>query len=652
MVKDDFKDKCIFDDIKEFYDKNTGELYSYQDFEKSGLKEFEIISNRSRDLKLYEKNRLADDFIKLLFRVLEGNDDIKVIEEYVISNPVITYYSSLESFIKGICEDENKKKSVAEFTVNVITKNNTPELIKSALIILPLVKKEHIYELLSVYSIHNDYLFYVLNAYEHIGVSNAEFFEIAKKSKGYGRFFAVLHLKPVTYEIINWMVEEGSSNEVGVSQLVYINMLSLDLVEYMNNSVFSKEKVEKLSKSFSIMLSDYGLREVKDEEKFCKKILEEIDKYPAGIYSLYITISILYSVEADLIEYYKDKKINLQISFYNKYKDIIEMCKKICAKEEWNEIVEKEVTNIEIEPSVIITCAEKIGYKIKKKDFEVLFKRDYANVLLYKYAFSVGNKSIKTCAYNLAMKNLKIQELTSGPAEFTIDKLKYEDIEHICFFIMTKYMNYEEFQDEYRKFNMKAVKSPLIETRSQAVTNLEKFKGKFNQDEIDYIKNAASNEMISSIKRGLNSLIIDYSEKIKKVVSVEDFSDMVTHVKDIYLTCVKLEGNDVYDRTAIFNRLQENDMVYMVEGEDGIHDSNMILVTSDKGVVIGTLPLALQGIIKNMMDKGKYFYGKVEAISDDYEEITVSVIMSYKDVLDDISDTLMLLSNENNEFIQ
>ena len=484
-----------------------------------------------------------------------------------------------------------------------------------------------------------------------MGISNEKFFEIAKKSKGYGRFFAVLHLKPVTYEIIDWMIEEGSDNEVGISQLVYINMLSLDLVEYMNNSVFSKEKVEKLCKSFSMMLSDYGLKEVKNDHKFCRKILEEIDKYPAGIYSLYITISILYSVEADLIEYYKDKKASLQVSFYNKYKDIIEMCKKICRKSEWNEIVKDQLTNIEIEPSVIITCVEKIGYKIRKKDFEALLKRDYSNLLLYKYAFVVGNKSIKTCAYNLAMKNFKIEELTSGPTEVTIDKLKYEDIDHICFFVITKYMNYEDFQDEYKDFNMRALKSPLIETRSQAVTNLERFKGEFSEDEIEYIRNTSFNEIISSIKRGLNSLILTNNEKIKKVVPVDDFSDIIAHVKDIYITSAKIDGNDLYDRTTIFNRLHEDDIVYMVKGEDHINGFSTLFVTNDRGVVIGTLPLTLQGIIKNMINKGKYFYGKVETISDDYEEITVSVVMSYKDVLDDINDTLMLLSNENDEFV-
>ena len=70
----------------------------------------------------------------------------------------------------------------------------------------------------------------------------------------------------------------------------------------------------------------------------------------------YLTISILYSLEADLIDYYKEKKINLQISLYNKYKNIIDMCKKICKKEHWKTVVENELTNIELETSINNMC--------------------------------------------------------------------------------------------------------------------------------------------------------------------------------------------------------------------------------------------------------------------------------------------------------
>ena len=382
------------------------------------------------------------------------------------------------------------------------------------------------------------------------------------------------------------------------------------------------------------------------------KLLEEINENASDIYSLYVTISILYSLEADLIDYYKEKKINLQISLYNKYKNIIDMCKKICKKEHWKTVVENELTNIELETSILITCAEKIGYKIKKKDFEILFRRDYENALLYKYAFSVGNKNIKKCAYNIAMKNLSVSELSSGPGEFTIDKLKYEDIQHVCFFIMSKYMNYEDFADEYKEFNLRAIKSPLIETRIQASSNLEKFKGKFDLKEIEYIKNSIISESVSSVRRALNSLLADDYKREKKIVNVDNFSDMTIHVKDIYLISVNIENNNTYDRSELFNKLKEDDMVYLIRDSDNLDNSNVILVTTDKGFVIGTIPINLGEIIKNLIDNGKYFYGIVEKISDNYEEISIGVVMSYRDVVDEIGDTLMLLSDDVNEFIQ
>ena len=651
MVKN-FKNRYIYDELKDFYNSNNGELYSYQDFEKSGLKEFNVAAHKIKDLKLYEKNRLADDFAKIFLNILYGKDNMNSLEGYLTLNPVVNYHENILKLFKGICEDENKKASIEELIVKILTKSNSSEVIKSALIIAPLVETQDIQQILKIYSIHNDYLFYVLNAYEFIGAKNTFFFDIAKKSRGYGRFFAVIHLKPVTYDVIEWMIEEGSSNNVAVSELIYLNMLSINILDYMNKTKFSKEKIEKLSKSFNIMLSDYGLNEVRDEIEVCTTILEEIHKYNGGIYSLYLTISILYSVEADLVEYYKENKIDLQMSLYDKYKDVISKCKLICNKVEWKKVIENEINNIEIESSVLITCAEKIGYKLKKKDLEIILKRDYCNPLLYKYAFLVGNKSIKRYAYDIAIKKLKISDIITGPEEFSLDKLTYENIEHICFFIITKYMNYEDFQDEYKEFNMKAIKSPLIETRLQAVKNLEKFKGKLTPEEKEYIRETIEVEMISSIKMGLSSIIIDNDEKEKKVINVDKFSEFVVHVKDIYITSVKISVNNKYNCSSLFKSIQEDDIVYLVRELDNGYDSSTVLVTTDKGVVIGKIPVYLEEILKNLIDKGKWFYGKIEDISDDYEEFSIGVILSYKDVLDEIGNTLMLLSTKGEEFIQ
>lgn len=634
----------IFDKLKEFYD-NDKEFF--QDSEFCGINEFQAI-HTSKKLKVYEQNRKAYNLLEKLFGETGDIGNIKEIEEYVQKNPVINYYQSMERIAKALCENENKKACGEKFIIDILKKSSCSELIKAALVIAPFAVSDIKY-ILNVYSIDNEYLFYVLNAYEYIGYKNDAFFQIAKRTKGYGRFFAVMHLKPVTYEITEWMIEEGSNNDVAVSQLIYINMLSINLLEYMNKTEFSEEKIEKLSKSFSIMFSDYGLNEIENKKEVCVKLLEEIDKYSCSIYSLYAAISILYSLESELIEYYNDKKINLQMSLYENYKEIVDMCKKICDKDEWKSVLDSRITDEEIESNVIITCAEKIGYKIKKKDFETLFKKDHTNPLLYKYAFSAGNRSIKRSLYNLAMKSLKIDNLISGPDEFTINSLKYEDIEHICYFIMTKHMKYEDFEDEYKEFNMEALKSPLIETRIKAVENLQRFKEEFNESDKQYIKECLKFEMVGSVKRGLKTLITDSTKKQYRTVSVEEFYDVTPHVKDTYLTSVCLDVCEECDYSRLFNRIQEDDIVYMVQDPD---EKENIVAATNNGIVIGNLPKFIKEIMNNMICKGKYFYGKIESISDDCKKISVSIIMSYKDVLDDIGDTIMLLSNENDQFVQ
>ena len=141
-----------------------------------------------------------------------------------------------------------------------------------------------------------------------MGGCNNIIFELAKKSKGYGKVFCVMNLRPITYEIRKWMIEEGADNDVGVPELLSYSMLSLDLLDYLENTEFDGEEIEVLAKSFSRLLSDYGIDEIKDGIKVCNKLLEIIDKANGGIYSLYVVISILYSIEAIVIDDYKAKR--------------------------------------------------------------------------------------------------------------------------------------------------------------------------------------------------------------------------------------------------------------------------------------------------------------------------------------------------------
>ena len=70
------------------------------------------------------------------------------------------------------------------------------------------------------------------------------------------------------------------------------------------------------------------------------------------------------------------------------------------------------------------------------------------------------------------------------------------------------------------------------------------------------------------------------------------------------------------------------------------------------GYVIGYVPKENNLIFKNLMDKGKYLYGKIKEISDDYNHINIEIYLSYKDIIEEITSTLSLLSGEREHYLQ
>ena len=239
-----------------------------------------------------------------------------------------------------------------------------------------------------------------------------------------------------------------------------------------------------------------------------------------------------------------------------------------------------------------------------------------------------------------------MNEVLSGQDELKIDNLAYEDIAQICFFIIIKYSQYEEFQDKYKEINLQALKSPLIETRIQASTNLYRFREEFSSLDKEIINDAISTEVVGNIRRSLNSLLIKTHDKEKKYVEVYDNMHIDAHVKDIYLININIAGTNYIDMSEIYNNLLEDDMLYLKREPNNAYDSNAIEIITIKGYAIGYVPKENNFILKNLMDKGKYLYGIVKEISDDYNHINIEIYLSYKDVIEEITSTLSLLSGE------
>ena len=238
-------EKSIYYDLKEFHHRNPGVLYSYQDFETAGIREFKIITSKVRPFQNYEKNRLSNELMKILLNDINMDEKLSDVIGYITLNPIINYYESFIKIFKDSVEDNKDMSSkINDIIKKMLTDSDSSEEIKLGLILAPICNIEKIQDILEVFSIHNDYLFYVIKAYEYIGGCNNTIFEMAKKSKGYGKVFCVMNLRPTTYEIRKWMIEKGSDNSVGVPELLSYSMLSLELLDYLENMSLMEKKLK------------------------------------------------------------------------------------------------------------------------------------------------------------------------------------------------------------------------------------------------------------------------------------------------------------------------------------------------------------------------------------------------------------------------
>lgn len=646
--------KSYYTELKEFHDKNQGEIYSFQDFEKAGRIEYNVFTGKIRPLKLFKRNKMAARLVKNLLEVIENQKDYKNIEEYLKSNQVIYYYESIRETLSAVIENDTKKREILKkFVKDVVLNSRHEEMIKLSLIMAQVLEVENLDEILDVFSIHNSFIFYVINDYSHIKGKNYKIFEIAKNSISYGKLFALANLKITTNEIERWLIENGCVDNYGIPEITEYSILSVNLLDYLNKVDFNNSELEKFAKSFSVMLSDYGLHDMEDKIEICNKILELIDDIGGGIYCLYAVISILYAVDGIIIDHYKEKKTIETLNNYPEYKKIIELCTDICNEPCWNDVIEGEINNIEVEPNVIITCIEKTGYKVKKKEYESILKRNYFSPLLYKYALAAGSKAIRKTAFKLGIANLPIDDMTMGSDELMIGNVTYEEISYVCFYILIKYSEREDFTDdinEYKNINLRGLQCPMIEIRDECINNLTKIEDLINDSDRELIYNLIGKESNARIRRGLRSLLEkDIDGNKNKQLMIQHPETIQIHPKDAFLSRTHVVGEE-FNRRKVQSVLKENTVVYIMKNP--YDDRYSTVVCTSNGYIIGYVEKPLDDILYNLICADRYVYGMIKKITDDLSDITMSVYLSYKDVEDGVADILALLSKTKEEYVQ
>ncbi|SFC55439.1 HIRAN domain-containing protein [Clostridium uliginosum] len=654
-VKDDILTggkKSIYQELKEFCDKKLGVPYSYQDFGVTGIREFKVIFEKIKPLEICEKIKLANKLIKILLNYNNTKDVLSDLRGHITLNPIIDYYEVFLKIFKAIIEEYPEYIVDLSNMVNILLhQGNSSEEIKLALMMSCVIKPDEIESILETLSISNEYIFYVIKVYESMKNANNKIFNLAKKSKGYGKALCIQALQPISYEIKEWLIEEGMEDNLGDIECLSYTILPLDILSYLKTKKFNNENIKATSKSFSILFSEYTIDDIDDGLKVCFEFLNLVDKYGKDIYSLYGVISMIYSIEALIVEESNLENTNKLSYLETEYSKIISLSEKIYKKDIWQDIILTELGNIEIDTEIIISSVEKTSFKLKKSEFELIIRRDFTNPALYRYAFEYGSRAIKKVVFKTVLEKLSIVDILKGQDDIKIEDLDIEDLEHVCFYFLIKGMKYEDFPDEYKETNLSALKAKLVETRIQAIKNLNKIKDKFDLTDTKVIESAIKTEKVASVKVSLTSLLSKSNAKKKEYVDVKDI-EVIPHVKDIYIMSTEVAGTQYVDMSEVDDLLAEGEILYLNREYNNPYDENAIQIVFETGYILGYIPRTNNLILKNLMDKGKYFYGIIEKISDDYEYIVIMIYLSYKDVINEITTTLSLLTGKEDNYIQ
>ncbi|NFU00165.1 DNA-binding protein, partial [Clostridium botulinum] len=207
-----YERKSIYEELKEFYSEKPDCPYSYQDFEIGGVREFKVIYNKISPLKINQKAKLANELINLIFDYIKEDkkEIFESIKGYMVLNPISDYYEEFVKSFKAFVETfKEYKEDLTNFLKELIYKGKTHDEIKLAIMMLCVIKLDKREQLLKVFSIDNEYIFYVIKVYETMDGCNNKIFNLAIKSIGYGKAIFIHELQPVSDKIIEWLILDG-----------------------------------------------------------------------------------------------------------------------------------------------------------------------------------------------------------------------------------------------------------------------------------------------------------------------------------------------------------------------------------------------------------------------------------------------------------
>lgn len=646
------KDKSLYKDMLDYFKDNPKGLYLNQDFEKAGEEET-IFIFWGEDLPKKLQNKRAQTLLNHIYKYLKYSTAHKELIDYIKSSTFAVYYSAFYKLLDvHVKEDLIDKKKLYKAAIKFATESGNSEEIKVGIIMLAFFQNKEALSILQVLGTHSEYTLYVITALKRFDYYNSIIFKLAQKTYGYGKIHCLNNLEPVTNEIKNWIIEEGCNNTVLKSLSAAMCIYKVNMSSYLKINAIRSKQLSAISRLFCYILSTDQKNVYKMEDSLeTVKLYLKYTSFLAG--SFYDLCAIVY-IKKCMRPYWQDIKkdvykgngwtSNIEI-------EIINRCEKILENKKWTGVLCNGLKTPEEEGEYYILAAEALDIKLNFEDFKEILKKDPYDIAVYYYLKENWDEKSLKKLLSFVKESFPFGIICSGPQNITKEDITEEFKPDICLlYTLNGLQNMQEMEFE---LPLKSLYARLCECRIEAISCLRRYKGFWTEDVEKELRKVLEVETDKSIKRRIKRLLgeKEYGIKERKYVDISKES-VKPHVKDIYLFSTEAAGVFYRDMSVVEDELEAGDLLFLKREPDNPYDENAIMLTTEEGYMVGYIPRRINTQPKNLMDGGKYLYGKIKELSIDRNYLLVDIYLSYKDVQDTVMDIMKMTQEPMTKFIQ
>lgn len=608
----------IFEEMKEAkeWDANSGNFeltYLYLD----------------ENISINEELELAQDLINEIILIYkEGKFKFNPELEKV---PLIYYMNSISNKVNLLVkEDIVEEKWLIELTNYLIYKGERPWQVKLGLILAKdYLEKEKLLEVVQTFTKSGDYIFYLMNTIRNLRGYNSYLFDLAKNSRGVIKVFAIINMEMIKDEMILYLLDEGYRDDEYEDILINYIFTVIKLENYMKS--IDKENLER----FSYLLCDYLRGQVysslSSNHEFLEQYIPKVFEIGEDFYSLNALLLIKQAILND-----KEIECN-KLEFEYSINEFLE-------KERWEKVFLDGMKEGKGSCKNIILMANFYEYELNFNDLSPYLNGDPKDYNVYYYIINTGNEKDKFKLLEFFKKNFNIEELTKNPEDIPKDKLDSHYLDDIVFTLVLR--GSRNLYPKGKEIALKGIFSKTNDCRNEAIKTLRRYKDKLTKKELKLIGIAYDNEPNCEVKEKLERLLYKGNNEKKENIAIDKLK-IDEHVEDIYILSTNVAGSQFRHRRFLEDELEKSRLFYLQLEENNPYDDRAIKIAGESGFVIGFISRQDNFILSNLLRGGKYLFCKIKEYNLENNYIRIRVYLSCRDVIESISDTILMLNGTN-----